>query len=146
MVLRHTFMDSTFVRAIIDGSADEGYASIHLAASGRCVYEEKVEVPMPPHKVYLHTYHITTFTGTHEAENDDHTVNLKLDACVSQGVVVRQPARGGKLGPRPGGRPAFLAAPMPQMGWKRPLKGTEVPAPSFARPRRDPSARSTSSS
>ena len=42
------------------------------------------------------------------------------------------------MGPRPGGRPAFLAAPMPCMGWKRPAAGAEIPAPLCARARGDP--------
>ena len=80
---------------------------------------------MPPHKIYLHTYNVTTFAGTHEVANE--ALVLKLHTCVSHGVAVWQPARGGK--PRLGGRPAFLAAPLPRMGWQRPACGCHIPAP-----------------
>lgn len=132
-ILRQTLMDCTFVRAIMDGSADEGYSSIHLKANGTALYEEKVEVAMPPHKIYLHTYNVTTFAGTHEVANE--ALVLKLHTCVSHGVAVRQPARGGK--PRLGGRPAFLAAPLPRMGWQRPACGCQIPAPFATLARRE---------
>ena len=111
-------LDGTFVRAVSEAGADEGYESFTLSGGdgGGVVFEEKRRVAAPPHKFYAFTYSCKTFTGTHYVNDEGHLV-LRLEELVSD-TTDRQAATGGKMGPPKGGRPKFMVSPKERAEWR----------------------------